>query len=80
MITYSDWLMQELRDRPHLDVGSEIECEIRGLSIAAVEKLKGFVGDPAISVLVDYTLWDYAKANPQLMDHVPIHKTRGIFY
>jgi hypothetical protein len=79
-ITYSDWLMQELLYRPHLEAGSDIECEIRGLSIAAVERLKRFIGEPAISVLIDYALWDFAKANAQLMDHIPIHKTRGIFY
>jgi hypothetical protein len=80
LIVYSEWLIAELKERPHLDAGSEIECEIRGVSIVAVEKLKLFIGEPAISVLVDYAIWDYTKANEQAMAHIPIHKTSGIFY
>jgi hypothetical protein len=80
LISYSDFLMNELKTRPHLKAGSQIECEIRGLSIAAVERLKTFIGPKAIAVLIDYALWDYAKANSQLMAHIPVHKTEGIFY
>jgi hypothetical protein len=80
LIEYSDWLNCELRSRPHLKSGSEVECEIRGLSIVAIEKLKGFIGPPAISVVVDYVMWDYTKEHEDEMRHIPIHKTRGIFY
>ena len=46
----------------------------------AVEKLKKFIGGKSISVIIDYALWDYAKANSSLMDHIPIHKTESVFY
>lgn len=80
LITYSDTLVKELKEHPHLRSGSEMECEIRACSIMAVEKLKKFIGGKAISVLIDYALWDYAKANSSLMDHIPIHKTESVFY
>lgn len=32
------------------------------------------------SVMIDFYLWDYAKANSAKMDHLPIHHTRSIFY
>jgi hypothetical protein len=80
LLVYSGFLVEELKNRPHFPAGSELECEIRGLSIAAVEKLKKYIGGSAISVLIDYALWDFAKANAELMDHIPVHKTEGIFY
>ena len=80
LIVYSDDLVKELEERPHVKSGSEIECEIRACSIMAVEKLKTFIGGNAISVLIDYALWDYGKANASLMRHIPIHKTESVFY
>lgn len=80
LLKYSEWLESELRARPHIESGSKIECEIRGMSILAVEKLKRFIGAPSISVVIDYALWDYTKEHGEEMKDIPIHKTRGIFY
>lgn len=80
LLNYEPKLIQLLQSNPHLDVGSEIECEIRGCSIAAVEKFKKFLKPNVNSVLIDFCLWDYAKANEDKMNHIPVHKTVGIFY
>ena len=58
---------------PILQLGHEI-------SIAAVEKFKKFLKPNVNSVLIDFCLWDYAKANEDKMNHIPVHKTVGIFY
>lgn len=80
IIQFSDELVDILRNNPHLKSGSETECEIRGCSIAAVEKLKRYLSPGSNSVLIDFCLWDYAKENENKMDHILIHKTVGIFY
>ena len=80
LIIYRDDLMTKLREEPHLEPGCEMECEIRGCSIHSVEKLKAFMKEKHPSILIDFILWDYAKANSQQMDHIPIHKTRSVFY
>lgn len=80
LLVYSDALMEELRERPHFESGSEMECEIRGNSILCVERLKEFMQEKYPATLVDFVLWDYAKANAEKMDHIPIHKTRSVFY
>ena len=80
ILQFSDELIEIIRKNPHLESGSEIECEIRGCSIAAVEKLKKYLKSNANSVLIDYCLWDYAKENEEKMSNILIHKTLGIFY
>lgn len=80
LLKFSDELTETLRNKPHLEAGSETECEIRGCSIAAVEKFKKYLSSNANSVLIDYCLWDYAKLNEEKMKDIPIHKTVGIFY
>lgn len=80
LIVYSNELLNELRERPHLLSGSTMECEIRGCSIAAVEKLKMKLNNGTMSVLIDFVLWDYATQNRSEMDHIPIHKTESVFY
>lgn len=80
LLKYSDELLDLLNKNPHLEVGSEVECEIRGNSIAAVEKLKNYLSSNANAVLIDFCLWDYAKQYEDKMKHIPIHKTLGIFY
>jgi len=36
--------------------------------------------DPINAIVIDFYLWTYAKAHAQDMKHIPIHKTRTIFY
>ena len=80
LLKYDDILMSTLKDHPHLPSGSDEEVEIRGCSIEAVEKLKTFLGDQTPAYIIDFALWDYAKDNSDKMAHIPIHKTKGIFY
>jgi hypothetical protein len=80
LLRYSETLIRELNENPHLASGSDFECEIRGCSIEAVERLKKYIGENSIAVVIDYALWDYAKANSSLMEHIPIHKTESVFY
>lgn len=81
LIHYDEHLMNTLINNPHLDAGSQLECEIRGCSIAAVEKLKQFLNIPNISAFrIDFVLWPYAKSHSEELQHIPIHKTRTIFY
>jgi hypothetical protein len=36
--------------------------------------------DPLNSVVIDFFLWGYAKKHSREMEHIPIHRVRGIFY
>ena len=38
------------------------------------------VRDQINSIVIDYFLWDYAKDHSAEMEHIPIHRTRCIFY
>jgi len=81
LIHYDAYLSQELLSNPHFLPGSQLECEIRGYSILAVEKLKSFIKTNNVtSIIIDFVLWTYAKEHSEKMNHIPIHKTSGIFY
>ena len=89
---YSDELMQELKDDKILLNGEEKEVEIRGASIYIVEKAKEIVRqllkekDPEMclknvnSILIDHFLWDYRRANAEMLTYVPFHKTFSVYY
>lgn len=89
-ITYSERLLELLRTNPHLERGGREECEIRAASIWSVELARRRaleLMDPTLtanapfnSIVIDFYLWDYAKAHSKDMDHIPIHKTMTIFY
>ncbi|CAG9810687.1 unnamed protein product [Chironomus riparius] len=91
-LTYSDELMQELKDDKILMNGEEKEVEIRGASIYIVEKAKEIVRqmlkakDPKLclknvnSILIDHFLWDYRRANAEMLTYVPFHKTFSVYY
>ncbi|PVZ96552.1 hypothetical protein BB558_007533 [Smittium angustum] len=71
-----------------LPSGHIYEIEIRGNSILVVELLRQEInkllqqnGKPGInSVLLDFYLWDYAKKYSELMDHIPIHLVKSVYY
>lgn len=70
---------------PFLVKDSREEIEIRGCSIAAIECLKKHISEIACttrvnSVLIDFALWDLAKTKSEELKHIPIHKTRTMFY
>lgn len=90
-ITYSERLLALLRKHPHLERSGREECEIRAASIWSVELArrralelmdasKVSTTAPFNSIVIDFYLWDYAKAHSKDMDHIPIHKTTTIFY
>ncbi|XP_040578644.1 queuosine 5'-phosphate N-glycosylase/hydrolase isoform X2 [Lepeophtheirus salmonis] len=87
---YSKELMHVLKLDELLPNGSEMEVEIRGCSIDAVEQIKnalrlsprydeskhGFVN----SALIDYFLWGLRRELAEEMKVYPYHKTRSIYY
>jgi hypothetical protein len=89
---YSDRLLKLLADNPFLERGSREECEIRAASIWSVEltrrraeellkeRIDYKLDSPFNAIVIDFYLWDYAKAFSSKMDHIPIHKTLTIFY
>lgn len=92
-IKYSDKLMHKLKSGEHLISGGKDEIEIRACSIYAVELIRKQLdrlinpssqpseeGVRVNSVLIDFALWDYAKAHNNKMANVPIHLVKSIFY
>ncbi|KAJ1679253.1 hypothetical protein EV182_002423 [Spiromyces aspiralis] len=71
----------------YLPSGHQLEVEIRGNSIWSVELLRREIlhRNPCSklhinSILLDFYIWDYAKAHTGEMAGIPIHRTRSIFY
>jgi hypothetical protein len=66
--------------------------QIRGASIYIVEVAKAMVLEqlkanyPELStkhvnsILIDHFLWDYRRANADLLSYIPFHKTFSIYY
>jgi hypothetical protein len=85
-MVYTDELYEIIKDPSHqLASGDVREVEIRGCSIWAVELIRRKIAelepDFAINaILIDFFLWDYAKANPEQLAAIPIHHTRSVFY
>lgn len=85
---YSDDLTNKLKKDTILKNGDELEIEIRGCSIHAVELLKNCAqkmlkNDQQInSILIDHFLWDFRRkhANEILEKALPFHKTYSIYY
>ncbi|KAJ2348125.1 hypothetical protein GGF43_004623 [Coemansia sp. RSA 2618] len=66
-----------------LPAGHPWEVEIRGNSIWAVERIRQHIlatGANVNAILIDFYMWDYAKAHAESMRTIPIHLTRSIFY
>lgn len=91
-LTYSEELMDDLKNDKLLENGEPKEVEIRGASIYIVEAAKEKVlldlaeNHPEIStkhvnsVLIDHFLWDYRRANADFLSYIPFHKTISIYY
>ncbi|CAB3240127.1 unnamed protein product [Arctia plantaginis] len=83
VLTYSDELMDKLKNDVLLPSGSEEEVEIRGCSIHAIELLKkrieGKIQGQNVEVpnssLIDYYLWCYRRKYADEMESIPFHKT-----
>lgn len=93
-IRYSESLTEALGANNEWEPGSPLEMEIRACSIQAVELIRqSFEGHspprpqgtgpgrvPINSVLIDFALWDYAKAHKNELAKIPIHHVKSIFY
>ncbi|CAM9410976.1 unnamed protein product [Lampetra planeri] len=90
-LKYSSRLTQKLKDGVMFESGEEQEVEIRGCSIWCVEliqeELARLLAERGVAkaqdinaVLLDYYLWDYARAHRDEMAHIPIHHIRCIYY
>ena len=78
ILEYSSELNKKLCAGEHLAPGSEEEVEIRGCSIAAVERVKGCLNtyrkvQKITSAQIDFYLWNLAKNHSNEMEDYPIH-------
>jgi hypothetical protein len=75
VLRYSERLRKILENESK-ELTPDLEAEIRGCSIEAVERLRV----PGVNAIqIDFWLWDEAKARTDIA-HIPIHKLRTIFY
>ncbi|KAL6050688.1 Queuosine salvage protein [Balamuthia mandrillaris] len=95
-LKYSNELLEQLTEGHLFHSGDELEVEIRGCSIWAVELIrremarlekeeegqdtKEWKSHPLNAIVIDFYLWDSAKENASLMKHLPIHRVRSIYY
>lgn len=91
-MSYDEYLTKLLQEDKILQNGSPEEVEIRGTSIYIVEELRKIViADLELnhsnvsrtnvnSILLDHYLWDYRRRNSKQLEHIPFHKTIGIYY
>ena len=89
VLEYSDGLKDRLKRREPMIPGDETESEIRGASIYACDEIVVRVADMAReegedvevnATLVDFFLWDWARDNRSLVDSLPFHRCRSIYY
>ncbi|CAH1783510.1 unnamed protein product, partial [Owenia fusiformis] len=90
-LEYSDHLMDLLKKDTLFQSGDQLEVEIRGCSIWAVElivrearelmaKDESLKDNSMNAIMVDHYLWDYRVAHAIETNHIPIHKIRCIYY
>lgn len=92
VLKYSSDLYNKLKAGEILENGCDEELEIRGCSIAAVERIKERVlklmskdnnGDSELmcnSILVDYYLWEYRRNHQKELQDIPFHRVISIYY
>ena len=89
VLQYSDELKNKLKTHTPIAPGDEIESEIRGMSIYACDQVLEQVEERALeagrqievnAILVDYFLWEWARDNRPLVDELPFHRCRTIYY
>ncbi|OON14111.1 g-patch domain protein [Opisthorchis viverrini] len=90
-VSYSDKLLDVIRTGELIPNGSQLEVEIRGATIHAVQlivqKVKdllaeaGHLKTPCNAILADNYLWTFRREHVAEIDAViPMHKTRCLFY
>ncbi|KAJ2785156.1 hypothetical protein GGI15_002016 [Coemansia interrupta] len=79
-----EYLERAEREGGELASGHAWEVEIRGNSVWAVECMRRHIrktsGSDVSAVLIDFYMWDYAKAHAEEMQAIPIHHTRSLYY
>eukprot|EP00284_Hemiselmis_tepida_P002859 CAMPEP_0174946156 /NCGR_PEP_ID=MMETSP1355-20121228/83386_1 /TAXON_ID=464990 /ORGANISM="Hemiselmis tepida, Strain CCMP443" /LENGTH=338 /DNA_ID=CAMNT_0016193565 /DNA_START=202 /DNA_END=1218 /DNA_ORIENTATION=- len=84
VIVYSESLRRRIADGDTLTAGSEEECEIRACTVQAVEMikqaLKGEHGVGALSVQVDWYLWQEGEKKAAAGLLPPHHRTLTVYY
>ena len=89
VLQYSDELKNLLKTRTPVQPGDELESEIRGMSIYGCDQILEQVEEMAMeagrqievnAILVDYFLWEWARDNRPLVDELPFHRCRTIYY
>lgn len=90
VLEYSSELRNVLASGKLLRNGDELEVEIRGVSIHAVELVRDEIKQDFSSnkidikinsILIDFYLWDYRRQNVEAVDDaVAFHKVRCIYY
>lgn len=90
-IRYSEELRNKLSGGDKLmQSGDEMEVEIRGVSIRAVDLIqKAIQADferrginrEVNSILIDFYLWDYRRQNVEAIDNaIDFHRVRSVYY
>ncbi|CAB3365703.1 Hypothetical predicted protein [Cloeon dipterum] len=86
-LEYSPELQEKIEKGTELPSGSEEEVEIRGCSIAVVDRVykqlvaKGVAKNHLVNpVLIDQWLWTERRKIASQVEHLGYHKTRTIFY
>ncbi|XP_019878710.2 queuosine salvage protein [Aethina tumida] len=87
ILEYSEELVKKLKDNVILKNGEEMEIEIRGCSIHAVELINEYVSNKLKvkkinSILIDHFLWDFRRKHAKeiLEKGLPFHKVFSIYY
>ncbi|XP_073986152.1 queuosine 5'-phosphate N-glycosylase/hydrolase [Rhodnius prolixus] len=88
-LSYTDDLMEKLKNDIILENGCPEEVEIRGCSIEVVERLNQLVHEmmkannesyTCNSILIDNYLWFYRREHADELDSIPYHKVLSIYY
>ncbi|KAK5647026.1 hypothetical protein RI129_005490 [Pyrocoelia pectoralis] len=88
VLNYSGDLINVLNDESILENGNEMEVEIRGCSIEAVNLLCNYIEQRIDSnkkvnaILIDHFLWDFRRSHAKeiVQKKLPFHKTFCIYY
>ena len=89
VLQYSEELKSILRNRIPIAPGDELESEIRGMCIYGCDMVVEKIEEMALraekkievnAMLVDNFLWGWARENRPLVDKLPFHRCRTIYY
>lgn len=83
LIKYSSPAIDLIRNTI-LEHNSDLEMEIRGNSIWAVNLIQKYIQTKSENhinaILIDFYIWDYVTKDREAFENIPFHKTRSIYY